>query len=190
MGVFPSFERQEAIVPMTKHMHDLGITIDIIAPFNETIVKESESPSSIQQQQSQQQPSQETRLGIYRFMLSNLTMPYPDGRVFHYHIDRQVRALVERSIRRLRALKVRVVEYDLSPVEVVKMLHLVFNKTQTMLKSVAECSDACRVESLDKYLVRLGQDAPYRSVETMRKSPSLSETMRKSLMVSSSNSEG
>lgn len=155
--MFPSFEKQESIVPMTKHMDDLGLTIDIISPFNDTITEPMRD--NIEATTSQQ----ETRIGVYRFMLSNITLPYPDGHVFHYHIDRQVRSLVDRSIRRLRALKIKVIEYDLNPVEVVKMLLSVYNKTDQMLKSVVECSRGCRRDSLDKYLTRLGPNSPFRN---------------------------
>lgn len=159
---------------MTKHIDDLGLTIDIIAPLNESTIGDEPLKDT--------KSLQETRIGVYRFMLANLTLPYPDGRVFHYHIDRQVRTLVDRAIRRLRAVKVKIIEYDLSPVEVVKMLHSMYNKSQMMWESVSECSDACRKESVDKYLMRLGQDAPHKNIDSIVNSPSMPEMTRKSLL--------
>lgn len=159
---------------MAKHVRDMSLAVEIVSTINETI----EEPAK--------ETSGDIRIGVYRFMLANMTLPHPRGQVFHYIVDRQVRILVDRAVRRLKTLKIHVIEYDLSPIDVVKMLLSVFNKTQNMLDSVSVCQDSCRQESIQKYLDRLGPDSPYRSFDSLIRSPSLTDESRKSLFQHSS----
>lgn len=150
---------------MSKHSGDIHRIIDILSSSsNET---EVESSSLLKQ------TALETRVGVFKFMLLNLTMPTANGQIYQYVVDRPIKVAVERAIRRLKSLKVKLIEYNLSPIEVVRMMYSMSNKSKNMLESVEMCRKQEAKDSVDRYLRHLGYDAPYKSIEALVRSPNL-----------------
>lgn len=165
-GIIPSFQRQDTVGPMARHLDDLVLTYSIIAN-DISIFDKYQAPTL---------PST-LRVGYIKNFLNTFEVKF-SFTTLNYVIDNKVSEEFYKMVDNLKSLNIQVFEQELSANEMKQMNEILELLT---ISRISGCQDGCFKTHMDEYLrdtLRFQDDAPYNSFDEILQSSLLSDTWK------------
>ncbi len=159
-GIIPSFERQDTVGPMAKHLDDLVLAYSVMSD-NQAVHDEF---------QKQTNDITHLRLGYLTNFFKDFNLNCGNST---YFIDEQIRNAMAKAMDNLRTLKVSIVRYEMNQSRFNEFMDLACDIVAT---GVSVCQRSCFEYSYDKYFAdptRFSSHAPFTSFEKFLKSAKL-----------------